>query len=127
MGGEPVLGVVGEQPQDHLQATAPGAERGGAGFGVDLVRGQLRRDAVPGVESVLQFAARGADHALGRGDCGVLGCDGGVRVGEQRGEGPLGGGQFVSARRTRVFAALRAGLAVILVFASIAGAARQTH
>ena len=36
-----MLGVVGEEPQDHLQAAPPGVEQGDLGVGVDGAGGQL--------------------------------------------------------------------------------------
>ena len=41
MAGEPVLGVVGQQAQDHLQAAAPGAQQRDLGIGVDGVGGSF--------------------------------------------------------------------------------------
>ena len=93
--GEPVLGVVREQPQHHLQAPPPGAQQGGPGFGVDLVRGQFRGDALAGCGGGLQVVAGGGDLALRGGDGLVLGGGGGAGVGEQGGQRPLGGGQVL--------------------------------
>ena len=95
MGSEPVLGVVREQAEHHLQAAPPCAQHGGAGIRVDLVGGQLGRDLLAGGGGIPGFLLRGADRAAGGGDRLVLGGGGGVRVGEQRGEGTLGGGQFL--------------------------------
>src|SRR6266496_1638312 len=93
--GQPVLGVVREQPQHHLQAAAPGAQHRGAGAWVYLVGGQFRRELVPGGDGVLDVLFRRADRAVGGGDRLVLGDRRGVRVGEQRREGTLGGGQLL--------------------------------
>ena len=48
LAGQPVLGVVREQPRDHLQAAAAGAQQRDLGVGVDVIGGQLRRDRVAG-------------------------------------------------------------------------------
>ena len=36
-----MLGVVGEEPQDHLQAAAPGAQQRDLGVGIDVAGGQF--------------------------------------------------------------------------------------
>ena len=87
--GEPVLGVVREEPQHHLQAAAPGAQHRDPGVGIDLVGAQLDGGLVAGGGGVLEFLLRGGDRAVGGGDRLVLRGGGGVRVGEQRGEGGI--------------------------------------
>jgi hypothetical protein len=41
---EPVLGVAGQQSQDHLKAAAPGAQQRGSRVRVDVAGGQFRGD-----------------------------------------------------------------------------------
>ena len=81
---QPVLGVVREQPQHHLQAAAAGAQQRDLGFGVDDVGGQLGGDRVAGGRGGGQFLVRGGDLLLRGGDQpGVLGGRADGRVSEQ--------------------------------------------
>src|ERR1039457_4738113 len=85
--GQPVLGVVREEPQDHLQGPAAGAQQGALGFGVDLVGGEPGGDLIEGGFCPGELVFGCGDFLLGGGDQpGVLvrGGDGGVA--EQRGE-----------------------------------------
>src|SRR5260370_3928896 len=86
--GQPVLGVVREQPQHHLQAAAPGAQHCGAGTWVYLAGGQFRRDLVPGGGGVLDVLLRRADRAAGGGDRLFPGGPVGVRACQPPPAGP---------------------------------------
>ena len=63
---QPVLGVVREQPQHHLQAAAAGPQQRDLGCGVDEVGGQLGGDLVAGRLGGGQFGVRGGDLLLAR-------------------------------------------------------------
>src|ERR1039457_5699158 len=78
--GQPVLGVVREEPQDHLQGSAAGAQQGALGFGVDLVGGEPGGDLIEGGFRPGELVFGCGDFLLGGGDQpGVLvrGGDGG--------------------------------------------------
>src|SRR6266852_5722120 len=78
---EPVLGVVREEPQDHLQGPALRALDGTPGFGVDLIGGEPGGDFIEGGLGPGGPALGCGDFLLGGGDQpGVLvsGGDGGV-------------------------------------------------
>ena len=120
---EPVLGVVREQAEDHLQAAPPGAQQCDLGLRVDLVGGQLRRDRVAGLLRGVQFAAGSGDRLLGGGDQpGVLIRGRDRRVGEQAARPRSAAARSFSASRTAALPSLRAGLSVILVFVSMSAA-----
>jgi hypothetical protein len=63
-----VLGVAGEQSQDHLQAAAPGAQQRGPGVRVDLAGGQFRGDRVAGLGGGGEVLAGAGDLVLQAGD-----------------------------------------------------------
>src|SRR5208282_1972435 len=81
--GEPVLGVVREEPQDHLQAAAPGAQECHLGVGVDGAGGQFRGDLVAGRGGGGRCLAGAGDLLLQGGDGLVLGGRADGRVREQ--------------------------------------------
>ena len=92
--GQPVLGVVREQPQHHLQSAAAGAQQRDFGVGVDHIGGQLGGDRVAGRGGGVQGFAGGGDFLLrGRDQPGVLGGGRDGRVGEQAGQAAFGCGQ----------------------------------
>src|SRR5512135_2362314 len=92
--GEPVLGVEGQQAQQHLQGAAAGAGAGALRVGVEGVRGQFRGVGV-------ELGLRGGEGVGGGGDAGLRGGDGLVDRGvvlvgaQELGQGAFGGGQFV--------------------------------
>ena len=88
-----MLGVVREQPQDHLQAAAPGAQQRGLGAGVDGIGGQFRGYRLAGRGGGGQFGAGPGDCLLQGRDAGVLDGRGDGRVREQPGQVAFGGGQ----------------------------------
>ena len=88
-----MLGVVGEEPQDHLQAAPAGAQQRGFRVGVDVAGGQFRGDGLAGRDGGGRRGAGAGDVLLQARDAGVLGGGGKARVGEQGGEAALGGGE----------------------------------
>src|SRR5258706_4741776 len=84
---EPVLGVVGEEPQDHLQGAVAGAQDGALRVWVDLVGGEPGWGLVQGGFRPGELPFGCGDLLLGGGDqAGVL-----VRGGDGGGPGRCGG------------------------------------
>ncbi len=67
-GGQPGFGVVGQQPEHHLQATSLQPGPGPFGGGVHLIGGQLGRDRGQPAGGVLDAGGRRGDLLLGGGD-----------------------------------------------------------
>lgn len=77
--GQVELGVVGEEPADHLQRSPVGARGGSDGVGVDVVRGDLGEDRF--------------ESGAGGGQVG----SGGVEAGSEGGQVAVGGGEVVAS------------------------------
>ena len=114
-----MLGVVGEQSQDHLQAAAPGAQQRDPGVGVDGAGGQLRGDGLAGRGGGGQRRAGAGDLLLQGGDAGVLGGGGDGRPASSPASSRSAAARVFSASRTAAFAWSRAGLRISLVFVSM--------
>ena len=117
-----MLGVVGEQAQHHLQAAAAGAQQRDLGVRVDLVRGQFRGDRVAGGFGFGQGLLRPGDLLPGGGISRAFLVAGDGRVGEHDGVAFPRGRQGVLGLPQAGVRALRAGLSITLVLASIAAA-----
>ena len=109
---EPVLGVVREQAEDHLQAAPPGAQQCDLGVPVELVGGQLRRDRVAGLLRGVQFAAGSGDRLLGGGgSASAFLSAGGIAGSASVAARPRSAAaRSFSASRTAALPSLRAGL-----------------
>jgi hypothetical protein len=82
---------VREEAQDHLQATAAGAQHRALGFGAGDVGGQLCGNPVAGGLGGVQGLLCPADFLLGGGDqLRVLGGGGDGGIAQQAGQGPRG-------------------------------------
>lgn len=91
--GEVVFGVGGQQPQGQLQAAAAGVQEGALGVGVQVVAGDLGAVGLLRGGGIGQGLFGGLDGVVGGGQAGVLGGRVQGGVGEQVGQGGLGGGQ----------------------------------
>ena len=114
-----MLGVVGEEPQDHLQAAQAGAQQRGFRVGVDGARGELRGDGLAGRDGGGRRGAGAGDLILQGGDAGVLGGGGDGWVGEQPGQLTLGGGEGLVRVADGGVRLVAGGLRISLVFVSM--------